>query len=191
MVKAVSIIGEDKDGIRVIRPLLRSLGYTHVYAYDHPGSSTQIPGKMVAPDTILINMDLFKDATLSGYVEELYPGIPVVALCEQDEMLYALEAVGNKVDYYITRDQLCTVRIAKALNIADSRHTDPEMYCRHVKWLHTLIPEAIMDVANVLFFVDYEDPDSQVNSKIRNAVIQVLTAVDDKIGAAATNMALQ
>lgn len=180
-VQVAWIIEECEECVHYLSDQLTRLHYTNVYSGDEVHFVNRAD-KECPPDVIFVNIGLLKDGDFSGYVKYLYPDIPVVVLCEQDELLYALEAIGSKADHYLIRGKGLKDAIEKAIRFASCRISNPVLHHEYVTWFHTLIPQAILDVANVMFFVNYEDPDSQMNSQVRNAVTRVFEDLDAEIG---------
>lgn len=179
-VQVAWIIGEREESSNFLTKEIRSLNYEHVYKGDEVFFLNS-EDKGDPPDVIFVNIDLLKEPDLSEYVKYLYPDIPVIVLCEHDELLYALETVGGKADHYLIRGKGLYDEIEKAIRFASYRISRPDVHANLVKWFHTLIPQAILDIANVMFFVNYEDPDSQMNSQVRNAVARVFEDLDEEI----------
>lgn len=174
------IVGEEEESIDTLITELNALGYGTVY-YGDEVSFLNEAANNVSPDVLFVNTTLLTDQAFSGHVRSLYPDIPVIVLCEHEELLFALEEVGSKADNYLVRSIEYEDRIKSAIAFACYRIEDPLLHEQEVRWMHSRIPQAILDVANVMFFVNYEDPDSQVNSQVKRSVNLVFKSLDEDI----------
>ncbi|MBL7719970.1 MAG: hypothetical protein JNL72_14125 [Flavipsychrobacter sp.] len=181
------IVGESDESVAALKEALETLQYTAVYCY-YSTLELKTHDSNIVPEVLFVNVALLNDQVLSGYVKSLYPDIPVIVLCEHEELLLALEAIGGKADNYLIRNSKCMRKIAGAIRFASCRLQQPGLHAEYVKWFHTLIPRAILDVANIMFFVDYEDPDNQVNSQVKKAVARVFEDLDEEIDARLRNV---
>lgn len=174
------VVGENRESIDVLTNELNALCYTDIYSIDEAVFVNEA-GRYPGPDILFVNTNLLTDQAFSGLVKLLCPDIPVIVLCEHEELLFALEEVGNKADNYLIRSNEYADKLERAIAFAHYRINDPQIYQQQVKWMHSRIPQAILDVANVLFFVNYEDPDSQINSQVRRSVQLVFKGLDEDI----------